>query len=142
MSKNHKNEWLERPFARQYTERLLQELTGELTDSTSFIEEIALQQNYGFIIKTAEVLTAIDVTLLMEYFVRQLIAVGYTESKRSANQINMQASVRNRVNGIQLYGNIKIVRKSSELRILVTPYTDRQYKEAIDKLELMNVLLS
>jgi len=60
----------------QFIEQVRKDLS-EYNDKSSVAVNLFLDRNYGFIVKTAEVLNESDHNLLYDFFVQQLVDIGY-----------------------------------------------------------------
>ncbi len=131
--------WKSTEYITQFLEQLRLDLLENNQASTVGLN-ISLDRNYGFIVKTRDNLNKEDHLQLKEYMVDQLKSHGYKVNREVGEEILLQASVRARVNGNQLFGTTKLIDKGYEIRILVTPYNDRYYGEVSEKRELVDLL--
>lgn len=134
--------WHKQEFIQQYFERLREAFSDDEKNSPTIVETVELDHNYAIILLTDKALNENDVEHLITYIIDRLKIYGYQLNSSSADDYTLQASVRNRVSGIQLFGTIKIVKKKNELRLLVTPYNDRQYERPLNRFKLMEVLFA
>lgn len=133
--------WKSKDIVAQYLETIRLDLS-ENNEQSSIAFNIELDRNYGFIVKTAGTLSDVDKVMFHEYIIQQLKEYGYTVNRKLEEETLLQASVRARVHGKQLFGTIKLVNKPFEVRVLVTPYIDSSYDEALKRRELLDVLFS
>lgn len=134
--------WYKQAFIQQYFERLRQAFTDDERNVPKILETVELNHNYAIIFLTSLTLNELDKKHFGEYLVDRLKSYGYQVTSTSGKEIILQASVRNRVSGIQLFGTIKLVEEKSELRLLVTPYNDRQYERPLNRFKLMEILFT
>ena len=131
--------WKNKEHIAQYLEQARLDLLED-NQASLVVKEVSLADNYGFILLAADQLNIADKEFLKQYIVGQLKEYGYKINRENKEEIIMQASVRERIKGNQLFGTTKIIDKGYELRILVSPYKDRSYAKVLDKKELIDLL--
>ena len=132
-SEENFEDWLMKKPVQDYLELSLEEaLNPYSSNPTNIVTEINFDNNYGYLFKTIGFLNPEDKMQLVNYFVYALKEEGYKlVNKNSENYpITLQACVKQRVHGEQLYGTIKIFSEPGEIRVLVTPFNDHQYNES------------
>ena len=135
--------WESQIFIRQYFEKLLEAYKNQDDiNSCDLLEVIHLEGSYGIILHLDHVLNTFDVNQFYQYITKQLLSMEYVVNSKTEHQISFQAAVRKRVSGVQLFGNIRMIKEIDEIRIIVTPYVDRQFEPAMDPEELIYLLFS
>lgn len=134
--------WYKQEFIQHYFERLLKAFTDDERNVPKILETIELGHNYGIIFLTENALNEQDRKYFIKYLISRLKDYGYQMTSSTETEFILQASVRKRVSGIQLFGTVKIVEMNNEVRVLVTPYNDRQYESPLNRFKLMEVLLA
>ncbi len=133
------HKWKSTEYIAQYIEQVRLDLLEDNQASLVALS-ISLDRNYGFILKTKEQLNRDDHETLITYIVEQLKSYDYRVNREGAGEIMLQASVKARVHGKQLFGTTKVIDKGFEIRVLVTPYIDRFYEKASLRKELIELL--
>lgn len=133
------NRWKNQDVVQQYFERARYDLLNDEKDSHVAIN-IDLQSNYGFILKTKEHFTESDHKILYMYLYMNLKEYGYRLSSEKEGEMVLQASVKERVKGNQLFGTIRLIDKEYEIRVLVVPYNGAGYEEGAGREKLLEVL--
>ncbi len=133
--------WKSTDHIGQFMEQLRLDLLEDNQAST-IVLRVSLDRNYGFVFKTKNYLTVEDRTTFLDYLNATLIEFGYRLVRGDGQESIFQASVRSRVNGNQLFGTIKVMDLAYEIRLLVTPYNDRSYSQALKEKELIDVLFA
>jgi hypothetical protein len=134
-------EWKSNDHIIQFLEQVRLDLLQNNQASLVAIN-VTLERNYGFIIATKNNLPPKDHDFFIEFLRFQLTEFGYRVNRELGTEILLQASVKSRVHGKQLFGTIKIINKGFELRILVTPYVDKGYNKAMLRKDLIDVLFT
>lgn len=137
------SKWYEEPYVRQYFEKIKEQFFIEHTiQSEKLIESIEYGNNFGLIIFTKDVLKNKEIEFLKSHFIEQLLSIGYVIKSGNEKEFKLQASLKARINGLQLFGNISILTFPAELQILIKPYSGFEYNQALDREELVHLLFS
>lgn len=135
------HKWKNAEHIAQYIEQVRLDLSQD-NQASLVVKSIKLDGNYGFILLTKDRLSLEDHEKLKAYVISQLKEFGYRVNRTSEGEVLLQASVKERVKGNQLFGTTKIMDKGYELRILVSPYNDRSYEGKVGRGELIGLLFS
>lgn len=133
------NNWRKQELIQKYFDQIVTQYNAQNL-SKDLLHVVDFENKYAFIFKTADILNNKDVEYFQQYIVETLKDEGYITNKVEKDSIALQASVDRRVSGIQLFGNIKVVKLQDELQIIVSPYNDRQYEPQFGKDELISEL--
>ena len=132
--------WRSSSLISQYFNSLLE--FSEDESLNKLVTEIQLGSNYGFVLRMKDLLTIQDQGFFSQFILEQLKSIGYQINQSANGKHHLQASVKERVAGNQLYGTIRIIEKKDEIQMLITPYSDRQYNIAGNRKELFRFLFS